>query len=467
MIAPSPVADFLQSGLDRRLDAPLYRQVHDRIRQGVLEGRLPAGARLPSSRALAAQLGLARATVQLAYDMLAAEGFTIGQGAAGTRVAAAVPAGTPKPVPAPPPDIAAAAETLLPFQMGQPALDAFPRKLWSRLAARRARSLTTASLAYAPPAGEMALRLALQRYLAVARGVVADPAQIIITAGFQGALTLVAAGLLAPGDGVWVEDPGYFIGPAVLRAFHLDPLPVPVDDQGIDVAAGPAGARAAIVTPSHQFPTGVALSLERRLALLDWAAATGAWIVEDDYDAEFRYAGRPLPALQSLDSRGRVLFAGTFSKVMFPALRLGYLVAPRDIAGHLAGVAARLGGPPAAMVQLAAADFIDQGHFARHIRRMRHLYATRRQALYAALMGAAGGRLAITLRPGGQHLMIRLPAGSSDTAIAARARAAGLAVEPLSGHSPGGLAGPGLLLTFTNVDVAEAGVLAQRLAAVL
>ncbi|MFO1061874.1 MAG: PLP-dependent aminotransferase family protein [Dongiaceae bacterium] len=273
--------------LDRRLAAPLHRQLHERIRAAILAGRLPPGTRLPSTRSLAAQLAASRATVQLAYEQLAAEGYVVGRAAAGTVVAALVTAAVPdapRRVARPAPALAAGGigeGPPLPFQLGLPALDAFPRKLWSRLAARRARGLVEAGLGYRPAAGLPALRRAIQRYLAVARGIDCDLEQVLVTTGFQGGLGLLAAAVLQPGAPVWVEDPGYFMTRDALALAGARLVPVPVDAEGIDVAAGRAAeprARLAVVTPAHQFPLGHTLSLPRRLALLAWAESAGAWI---------------------------------------------------------------------------------------------------------------------------------------------------------------------------------------------
>ena len=235
-------------------------------------------------------------------------------------------------------------ENPLPFRMGLPALDAFPRKLWSRLSTRAARGLGTPELIYPHPAGDRPLREAIAAYLGVSRGIACTAEQVMVTAGFQGALALARSLLLHPGDAVWVEDPGYPLARQALGAAGVQISPVPVDREGLQVDVGIAtapNARLAVVTPTHQSPLGVALSLPRRLALLGWAAATGAWVLEDDYDSEFRYIGHPLPALKSLDRGGRVLYAGSFSKVLFPGLRLGYLVVPDQLAA-IAMMAARL-----------------------------------------------------------------------------------------------------------------------------
>ncbi len=460
--------------LDGGAGLPIHRQLYESIREAILDGRLQPGARLPSARSLAGLLGVARGTVDLAYGILAGEGYVVGRGAAGTIVDPGLDLSPSAPPPSPSGVGGAPASelptSLRPFQMGLPALDRFPRKVWARLAAREARLLSDARLAHRPAAGEPALRREIARYLGIARGIACSADEILVTAGFQGALGLVTRTLLRPGEPVWVEDPGWPLAREALALADARLIGVPVDESGLVVEAGrrmAPQARLAVVTPSHQFPTGAALGLGRRLALLDWAAQADAWIVEDDYDSEFRYRGRPLPPLKSLDRRGRVLYVGTFSKTLFPGLRLGYLVAPPALVPRLRGAAAALQPAPAASAQDTVAAFMAGGHLARHVRRMRLLYAERRAALVQALRAACGNRLHIVDRVGGMHLMAHLPDGHDDEALAARADAAGLAVHPLSRCSAGGPGRPGLLLGFTNILPQAAPREAARLAGVL
>jgi GntR family transcriptional regulator / MocR family aminotransferase len=354
----------------------------------------------------------------------------------------------------------------LPFQPGLPALDAFPRKLWSRLTARRARRLAPGDLAHAAGPGYAPLRQAVAAYLAVARGVIAAPERILITAGFQGALGLITRVLLAPGERAWVEDPGYFLAREGLAAAGATLVPVPVDAQGLDVAAGVArapDARLALVTPAHQAPLGMTLSRPRRLALLAWARAAGAWIVEDDYDSEYHYKGLPPAPLKSLDRDERVLYVGSFSKILFPALRLGYLVLPESLVDRFRHVARRLQPAGTPLDQAVTVDFMAEGHFARHIRRMRHLYERRRRALAEALRASFGPRFAIEMQVGGMRLIARLEAVEDDRALAARALAHGLAPSPLSLFYAGPPRDRGLLLGFTNVPEENAAAEAERL----
>jgi GntR family transcriptional regulator/MocR family aminotransferase len=354
--------------------------------------------------------------------------------------------------------------------MGLPALDAFPHKVWSRLFARQARSLGPVDLAYQSPAGHGGLRTQVARYLAVARGVTCAPEQVFITAGFQGALGLIMRCLLQPGDTAWVEDPGYDNARKALSLAGARIVGVPVDGDGLDVpwaVATAPPARLAVVTPTHQSPLTVTLSLPRRMALLAWAAATRAWIVEDDYDSEYRYLGKPLPALKGLDRHDRVLFVGSFSKVLSPGLRVGYLVVPPGLVDRFTAIADLVQPPPAALIQATIAAFLEQGYLGRHIRRMRQLYGERRAALVAALHEQVRPALRIELQPGGMHLVARLPRGTDDVALVAELVRQGIGPSALSAWGVAAPYAPGLLISFTNVDVKKAQRAARRLAEAL
>jgi GntR family transcriptional regulator / MocR family aminotransferase len=462
--------------LDRLSSAPIHRQIYDRVRAGIAAGHLRPGERLPSARGLASQLGTARGTVDAAYAELAGEGWIVARGPAGTIVAPQAPSTIANQTltiaaPGAEPSAAIAPEAgPRPFQMGLPALDAFPRKLWARLAAREARMISVTGLSYPHPAGYAALREAVAAYLLMSRGIACRPRQVFISVGYQGALGLVVRALLQHGDQVWFEDPGYHLAREALIDAGASLVPIPVDGEGLCVEQGLASApdaRLAVVTPAHQCPLGVALSLPRRVALLAWAARKKAWIIEDDYDGEFHYVGRPLPALKSLDGNDVVLYAGSFSKVLFPALRLGYLVVPDRLVDRFATAARTfLNGNPA-LEQAIVARFMTEGHFARHLKRMRALYAARRQAFADALAQEFGKRLEIRLGAGGMHLIAAVDSGVDDIKLAAWAQAEGLAVTALSGLTLARPCDRGLLLGFTNIAEADAMAACRRLAQVL
>lgn len=460
--------------LDPTDTGPIYLQIANRLREAAMNGVLPAGARLPSSRALASQLAVARGTVDAAYAILAGEGAIETRGGSGGTIVSpnlprsgAVPIQIPMPFflnqnNAPPPP--------LPFRMGLPALDVFPRKLWSSMLVRAARQTGAADLAYPDPAGLPALRQAIAQYLGVSRGVPCMPEQVIVTAGFQGALSLVRHVLLRPGDPVWIEDPCYWMARQALEAAGTRLVPIRVDRDGLRVGAAIKSApraRLAVVTPAHQSPLGVTLSLPRRLELLAWAADSGGWVLEDDYDGEFRYTGKPMPALKSLDRADRVLYCGSFSKVLHPGLRLGYLVPPRELLDAFTRAARLLNAGLPGLEQRATAAFIDRGAFARHLRRMRTLYAARRKALAGALGAVFGDRVRVELEAGGMHLLVRFPGAQDDVAMARKAQADGLAATALSSLTAAHDCGYGLLLGFTNIAEADAEALVRRLAAAI
>jgi GntR family transcriptional regulator / MocR family aminotransferase len=463
--------------LDRRVDMPFYRQLYQRLRDAIRGGTLRPGERLPSARSLASQLAMARGTIDSAYELLASEGYIVSRGAGGTFVSpgladVALAAGAATRVSrargrtlAPPAPIETPG-TPQPFQLGLPALDVFPRKVWARLATKRARDLPLSALGNPHPFGYRPLREAIASYLAVARGISCDPECIVITTGFQGAVGLITRVLLEPGQPVWVEDPGYLFARRALTTAGAKLIPVPVDERGMDVSVGIARApmaRLAMVTPAHQFPLGCALDLPRRLSLLAWAEKAGSWIIEDDYDSEFRYDSRPLAALKSLDETGRVLYAGTFSKVLFPGLRLGYLVLPALLVEDFARVLYSLYRDGSTFTTAVVADFLVQGHFARHIKRMRQLYAQRRAAVAAALDEVFADRFRVDLQAGGMHLLAYLARAENDTEVARKANAQGLAVAPLSPCALENDRGQGLVLGFTNIPTQAALKQARRL----
>jgi len=456
----------------------MYLQLYRRYREAITTGKLRPGDRVPSVRSLASELNLARGTIEAAYEMLISEGYFVSRGAAGTFVsprlanlpdlekarAAVSPERAPsRPDPAP--------GEVRPFQLGLPALDAFPRNAWARMAGRNVRILETAAMTIPDPAGYAPLRHAIATYLGVSRGITCSPEQVFVTAGYRGALELVCRTLLHPGDAGWYEDPGYIFARWSLERAGMRLCPVPVDAEGLNVNAGhrrASQARFAVVTPTHQSPTGVALSLPRRLELLEWARRQRAWIIEDDYDSEFRYHGRPLPALKSLDRNGRVLYNGTFSKVLFPGLRLAYLVVPLSEVAKFREAVNHLPGPGSILLQAVVTDFMEQGHFARHLRKMRNLYAIRRSYLVDALSQTLGDRLHVQPQAGGIHVLAHLKTAQDDKALAAAAQGQGFAVEALSSWRMRKGKYGGLLMGFSNFATAENALASvQRLETVL
>jgi GntR family transcriptional regulator/MocR family aminotransferase len=356
------------------------------------------------------------------------------------------------------------------FRVSLPALDQFPNDIWSSLLARHARHPAIKDLAYGDPMGDMGFREIIADYLGTARAVRCDASQIMIVAGSQHGLQIAARALLNDGDTVWMEEPGY---PGAHRAFAIAgvrAVPVPVDADGLDVEAGLARsphARAAYITPSHQYPMGMTLSATRRMQLLNWAARHDGWIIEDDYDSEYRYAGHPIAAVQGLSAEDRVIYAGTFSKVLFPALRVGYLVIPKSLIAGFCAARDAIDLFSATLFQRALADFIAEGHFARHIRRMRMLYMERRALLITALREMKGARLEIVSAEAGMHLVALLPRGADDWAISRAAAAAGLSVQPLSLCCLEKPKRPGLILGYGGTDARQIQAGARRLSALL
>jgi GntR family transcriptional regulator/MocR family aminotransferase len=446
--------------LDPAAAVPFYRQIYDRFLGAIAGGTLKPGDRIPSARALTKELGLARGTIETAYSLLAAEGYIQARGQAGTIVTPGLTPQAPVASPTPRPDSGRAAagfrpDSILPFQMGLPALDLFPRKIWARLGARCVRAMQPADMVHPPVAGLPALRVEIAAYLQLSRGISCAPSQVFVTSGYRHTMALVAHALLKAGDRVWLEDPGYPPTRELLGQLQIAGVPVPVDGEGLVVADGlkrAPRARAAVVTPAHQSPLCVSLSLPRRLALLDWAARHDAWIIEDDYAGEYRYVSRPLPALKSLDRDGRVLYAGTFSKVLLPSLRLAYLVVPESQVERFEQVTQILAPGSPELTQAIVTAFIREGHFARHIQRMRKLYAERRDATAAGLDSVLRPHMRIDSQPGGMHLILRLQGRQSDRPLVARMREAGLYAEALTDWTADGDGPSALLLNFTNID---------------
>lgn len=453
--------------VDRRLSKPLYQQIYDAFRRRVLRGELRAGQLVPSTRELARELRVSRLPVLDAYSQLLAEGYFESRVGSGTFIASAISArerGADTNVCAPRalrisalaaavPAYEKAPVTLGPFQVGQPDLHSFPIEVWSKLVARYSRNIRVKGLQYGDPMGLPELREAIAHYLRTSRAVHCEAAQIMIVSGSQQALDLSTRVLLDAGSSAWVEEPGYWLVQQVLKAAGVRAVPVPVDTEGLNVRDGmrrSRKARAAFVTPSHQYPLGVTMSAARRLELLDWAQRAGAWIIEDDYDSEYRYDSMPITSLQGLDTNARVIYVGTFSKVMFPSLRLGYLVIPPDLVERFTAMRRLMDLGPAHTTQAVMADFVREGHFSRHVRRMRPIYANRRRLLVAELERALGDLATITGDEAGMHLALFLSGSVDDQALAARAAQQGLQLSPLSASYTGSAPRQGLVLGFGN-----------------
>jgi GntR family transcriptional regulator/MocR family aminotransferase len=444
--------------LDRARKIPLAAQIYAAIREGIENGRLASGARLPSWQDLAAQLGVSRGTVRVAYERLIAEQFAIGLGSAGTRVAerqsrSPIPDQLPE-APLLPDVFYDFGSAPLAFQMGVPAQDAFPFKLWSRILSREARRAAAAPVTYPDPRGDPELRKQIASYLGLARGVRCSASQVFVTAGFSGALGLAIRGLQPGKTGAWIEDPGFPLTRTALELAGVGVTAVPVDGEGLDVAAGvrmAPRAKLAVVTPGQQAPLGMTMSLPRRLALLAWARRNDAWIIEDDYLSELQLKGRAAPALASLDHGGRVLQIGSFSKTISPALRLGFMVVPPELSRRFGELAACLAPAPAAGFQRAVAEFLRDGHYLRHLRRMKRLYAARRENLLHCLGEIAPISIKVQATAG-LAVVALLPKSVSDVDVASRAQRFGLAPSPLS---PWYMRPPrqrGLLLCVTNLN---------------
>lgn len=445
--------------LDPDAPTPLHRQLYQGLRDAILSGRLPAGAQIPSTRSLADYLGVSRTTVLGAFDQLVTEGYIVGVVGSGSYVARQLPdhllavrrtlvaSDGPESQPAPLADrVARLREAprplLLPgrpaFRLGVPPVDAFPITVWARLATARYRTLETSQLYHGAARGTPALREAIVTHHAAARGLRCTPDQVIVVSSAQEAMDLAYRVVLNPGDAAWFEDPGYTGARGALLAGGARIVPIPVDANGLVVERGVAlapDARVAYVTPSHQFPTGVTMSVERRLALLDWAARANAWIVEDDYDGEYRYAGCPLTALQGLDVAGRVLYIGTLNKTVFPSLRLGYLIVPKGLVDAALAVRALGAQHAPAIDQGILTDFLIEGHYARHLRAMRVLCRERRDTLLDAARQEASGMLEVARPDTGLHAVAWLPPGIDDRAASEAAARHGVEAAALSSYS--------------------------------
>ena len=483
----------LRLDLEQQSTVPLFRQLYGSVRAAILAGRLEGGTRLPPTRQLAQELEISRKTVVNAFELLISEGYLEGKVGSGTYVTRVLPEEllqvrrrAPSTAPDTPTSLrtprlsrwgaSLASRTIRPpdsgraFQPGVPALEEFPSELWSRLSARAWREAGREHLCDGEAVGYRPLREAIASYLKAVRGMTCEPEQVIITNGMHQSLALVSKMVLAPGETVCMEDPSPVVAQQILTDAGAVVVPVGVDQHGLPVEqlataeTGRQPARLVYITPSHQYPLGVTMSLSRRLALLHWAARTGAWIVEDDYDSEYRYAGRPLAALQGLDQLGCVLYMGTFSKVLFPALRLSYLVVPAAAADLFARGRAALGRQEPLMEQVVLTAFFIEGHFARHLRRMNGIYQERQAALIEAVRQRLGGELEIKPTATGLHVMGWLSPGIDNRRVWQLALARGVDAPPLSAHARLPQPRGGLVLGYACVRPPEIRAGVERLA---
>jgi GntR family transcriptional regulator/MocR family aminotransferase len=477
-------------------DTALYQQVYANLRSSILSGELKGGMKLPSTRALAEELNVSRNTILNAYRQLMAEGYIETIKGSGTYVARIAPddllapqvkkastdevtlepleprfsdharlqLAAPKMSQLAPSPIEV---TRRPFRFGIPALKDFPYKLWTRLVIRQARRLPANAFTYQHPAGYLPLREAIATHAIASRGVRCTPEQIIIVSGAQEGLDLAARVLINTGDPVWMEDPGYLKARAAFLGSGAQIVPVPVDHEGLIVGAGidrAPQARLVYLTPSHQFPIGVTLSLARRLALLDWAKRANAYLIEDDYDSEYHYTRRPLPALQGLDDGGRVIYIGTFSKILYPALRLGYLILPQNLVDAFQTVRNLIDTHPPILEQVVLTDFIVDGHLARHLRKMRRMYAERRAALLDAVRELP---LEIRAAEAGMHCVGWLPAGMDDLALVKAGASQEVDLVPVGNFSIEPMERKGILLGYSEYTVEQIQEGVRRLGAAM
>jgi GntR family transcriptional regulator / MocR family aminotransferase len=470
----------------RKADGPLYRRVYHALKSTIREGRLAPDARLPSTRELAADLRVSRNTVVRAYEQLLAEGYVVSRNRATASVASTLPTSarpaSSRSKPGNPPSVSAYAQRLTAllgtpsarssssslrydFRYGEPSIDEFPRDIWRRLLAARARRPARDAFGYADPAGYPSLREALAEYLKRARGVICEADQVVITSGSQQGFDLAARVLLDPGDVAVVEEPHY---PGVTIPFAAAGARLahtPVDGEGLQTQRLPSRARVAYVTPCHQFPTGVIMPLERRLALLAWAARADSWVIEDDYVSEFRYEGHALEALQSVDRDGRVIYVGTFSKTLFPALRVGYVVLPRSLVPSFVAAKWATDRFSATLAQEALTDFITTGQFERYLRRAGNRNAAKRRALIGALRQHFGDRVEIAGENTGVHLVVWLnDVRPRDlAAVIGRARAAGVGLYSVAPFYTSPPPRAGLLFGYVSLTETEIRVGIRRL----
>lgn len=477
--------------VDRKTAAPLHKQIYDAYRAAILRGDLRAGQQIPSSRELATEIQVSRFPVIHAYAQLLAEGYFESRAREGTFISGSLPehlnsveqpGGPPDQIATGPRLIAHRALLTPPFKVDaslkgwgafgvhQPAFDHFPFKIWASLVAHHSLNPKADSIHHIDPLGSLRFRETICSYLRTSRGVKCDTSQVMVVSGSQQALDITVRVLLDPGNPVWIEEPGYRLVRSLLAGSGCRIIPVPVDSEGMDVSAGIArgsDARAFFVSPSHQYPLGSTMSASRRLQLLNWAQSSGAWIIEDDYDSEYRYGSRPIPSLQGLDVNARVIYIGTFSKVLFPSMRIGYIVIPHDLVERFVAIRAYMDLFPPYLYQEVLTDFIHLGHFGRHLRKMRRLYGERRTALVECLHSEFGDELQVHGSEAGMYLAVTLPEGIRDTEIVRRAAEKGLWMWALSPSYLGEQSRSGLVLGFGSTPAEQMPRAVRKLRSIL
>lgn len=482
-------ADFLDLAIDPASEVPLLQQIYLSLRGAILQKNLAGGSRLPSTRQLADRLGVSRTSVLSAYDRLLAEGYIEGRTGSGTYVSRDVSETVIAPTTMARKGGRPASRRLsdagaryrqiahslsapdhVPFSPGCSLVDAITIEAWRRIGTRQLKTLEQVNLHYANPIGELSLRTEVAHYLRAARAVRCEPEQIVIVSGAQQAIDLSLRVLLNPNDPVWVEDPGYHGAHAALSAVGANIIPVPVDENGLMVSAGLAAepdARAAYITPSHQYPTGVVMPMRRRLEILAWARDHDAWIIEDDYDSEFRYVGRPLASLQGIDGDSRVIYVGTLSKMLFPGTRIGFAVVPRDLVDVFAGAKFVADRQPPTLLQAMVTDFMRQGLLNGHIRRMRQRYREARDVVVEAITRHIGDLVDIEIPECGIQLAIHFKADISDVEVARQARQQGIVVKPVSQLYLKAAPRQGLLLGYSGFDLHKLRTASKQLGAIV
>lgn len=460
--------------LDREAEIPLARQVYTILSDLILNGELSGGVKLPASRSLATDCGVSRNTVMFAYEQLLAEGYVVAQTGSGTFVSDTVPAtnwsskevedvNEPQHSEQNPTlskrglemvsSAQATAEQWQPFISGVPDISLFPKDIWLRLQRKHWQKATPSMLSYAHGAGYLPLRKVLIERLRLSRSVKGKAEQVMMISGLHNAISLIAHLLIDPGMTVWMENPGYWGASTVLKMAGANIVPIDIDEEGLaptpeQISQPP---KLIFVTPSHQYPLGHVMSLARRRMLLDYANAHDAWIIEDDYDSEFRFAGLPIASLQGLDAYQRVIYLGTFSKTLYPGMRLAYMVLPENLVSYFATGLSEMYRDGRLLEQAVLADFIAEGHYAAHVRRSRLRYAKRSSLLREAIVEYLGPDWVSSNQEAGLHMVIHLPEGTDDVAIVKAAKAENIIVRPLSQYYLGDAKASGLLLGYANV----------------